>query len=280
MKIRDLDLDQYVIVYDIGKSENNNGMTVVGRVEEIVFHDDGENAATINSLGNLYEITDDNEFELWAKSIEGKTESIGTTIKWNDDGNLEVEDNYEIKVPDDVLNNNSNLVGYVKDEINTYRSNDVQQKKRFEHLGYALDGKPDDIQRGKVELIDSETVEFENGRQMKVIINNGKTKPTSVCWVDDKTIGFDNGSRVTIPENYETKQTNDIVNKPSHYTYGKIEIIDIVEQVTTAYPTNIAFSIGNALKYICRAPFKNGVEDLKKAVWYLNRAIKKWEETK
>lgn len=163
-------------------------------------------------------------------------------------------------------------------------SSDVQQKKRFEHLEGVLDGKkvtnkrPDDTQRGKVELIDSETVEFENGRRMKVIINNGKTKPTSVYWVDDKTIGFDNGSRVRIPENYETKQTNDIVNKPSHYTYGKIEIIEIVEQVTETYPTHIAFSIGNALKYICRAPFKNGVEDLKKAVWYLNRCIEKWEE--
>lgn len=157
MKIRDLDLDQYVIVYDIGKSENHNGMTVVGRVEEIVFNDDGENAATINSLDNLYEITDDNEFELWAKSIEGKTESIGTTIKWNDDGNLEVEDNYEIKVPDAVLNNNSNLVGYVKDEINTYKSNDVQQKKRFEHLGVKSNdtvNHPTHYNYGEIEVID------------------------------------------------------------------------------------------------------------------------------
>lgn len=71
---------------------------------------------------------------------------------------------------------------------------------------------------------------------------------------------------------------NDIVNKPNHYTYGKIEIIEIVEQVTATYPVKIAFSIGNALKYISRAPFKNGVEDLKKAIWYLERAVKKWEE--
>ncbi|MDW3933061.1 DUF3310 domain-containing protein [Staphylococcus saprophyticus] len=77
MKIRDLDLDQYVIVYDMGKSENNKGMTVVGRVEEIVFNDDNDNVATINSLGNLYDITDDNYFDLWTKSIEDKTEHIG-----------------------------------------------------------------------------------------------------------------------------------------------------------------------------------------------------------
>ncbi|PTI10755.1 hypothetical protein BU096_00660 [Staphylococcus xylosus] len=75
-----------------------------------------------------------------------------------------------------------------------------------------------------------------------------------------------------------TEKQNDIVNKPSHYTYGSIETIDYVEQVTATYPVKIAFSIGNALKYISRAPFKNGVEDLKKAVWYLDRAIKKWEK--
>lgn len=138
MKIRDLDLDQYVIVYDIGKSEKHKGMTVVGRVEEIVFHDDGENAATIDSLGNLYDITDDNDFELWTKSIEDKTESINTTVKWNDNGNLEVKDNYEIKVPDELLDDSeSDLVGYLGNEINQRRlnSNDVQQRKRSYYTG-------------------------------------------------------------------------------------------------------------------------------------------------
>ncbi len=157
MKIRDLDLDQYVIVYDIGKSEHSEGMTVVGRVEEIVFNDDNDNVATINSLGNLYDITDDNYFDLWTKSIEDKTESINTTVKWNDDGNLEVKDSYEIKVPDDILNNNSNLIGYVEDEINTHKSNDVQQKKRFEHLGVKLNdtvNHPSHYNYGEIEVID------------------------------------------------------------------------------------------------------------------------------
>ncbi|MDW4090423.1 DUF3310 domain-containing protein [Staphylococcus saprophyticus] len=200
MKIRDLDLDQYVIVYDMGKSENNEGMTVVGRVEEIVFNDDNDNVATINSLGNLYEITDNDEFELWSKSIEGKTENIGTTIKWNDNGNLEVKDSYEIKVPDDILNNNSNLIGYVEDEINTHKSNDVQQRKR-----------------------------------------------------------------------------NDTVNHPSHYNYGDIEVIDFIEQVTQHYNANVAYHIGNAIKYLARSPHKNGKEDVAKAKWYIERAFENWD---
>lgn len=200
MKIRDLNLDDYVIVYDIGRSENSEGMTVVGRVEEIVFNDDRENVASINSLGNLYEITDDNYFDLWSKSIEGKTESINTTVKWNDNGNLEVKDNYEVKVPDDILNNNSNLIGYVKDEIKTHRSNDVQQRKR-----------------------------------------------------------------------------NDRVNHPSHYNYGEIEVIDFIEQVTKHYNPNVAYHIGNAIKYLSRSPHKNGKEDIQKAKWYIERAFENWD---
>ena len=65
---------------------------------------------------------------------------------------------------------------------------------------------------------------------------------------------------------------NDIVNHPSHYTDGKIEVIDFIEQ------KNLNFHRGNAVKYIARAgktdPEKE-VEDLRKAVWYLNREIKR-----
>ncbi|UXR86193.1 DUF3310 domain-containing protein [Staphylococcus felis] len=71
----------------------------------------------------------------------------------------------------------------------------------------------------------------------------------------------------------------DYVNKPPHYTYGDIEIIDVIEQVIKDYPPELGFSIGNAIKYISRATHKNGKEDLAKARWYLERAYKKWEVT-
>ncbi|MCG1491693.1 DUF3310 domain-containing protein [Staphylococcus epidermidis] len=78
-------------------------------------------------------------------------------------------------------------------------------------------------------------------------------------------------------ENEETKKTlDDKVNHPSHYTYGEIEIIDFIEQVTKDYKPELAFAIGNAIKYISRANRKNGKEDLDKARWYLNRAFEKW----
>lgn len=79
-------------------------------------------------------------------------------------------------------------------------------------------------------------------------------------------------------ENEENKKTlYDKINHPSHYTYGEIEIMDFIEQVTKDYKPELAFAIGNAIKYISRANRKNGKEDLDKARWYLNRAFEKWE---
>ncbi|EJD87618.1 hypothetical protein HMPREF9991_02703 [Staphylococcus epidermidis NIHLM067] len=73
------------------------------------------------------------------------------------------------------------------------------------------------------------------------------------------------------------KTLDDKVNHPSHYTYGDIEIIEFIEQVTKDYKPELAFAIGNTIKYISRANRKNGKEDLDKARWYLNRAFEKWE---
>lgn len=71
----------------------------------------------------------------------------------------------------------------------------------------------------------------------------------------------------------------DNVNNPSHYTYGDIEVIDYIEQVTKDYPPQLAFAIGNAIKYISRAVHKNGKEDLEKARWYLQRAYEVWSDS-
>lgn len=64
---------------------------------------------------------------------------------------------------------------------------------------------------------------------------------------------------------------NDPVNRPSHYTDGKIEVIDFIED------KQLGFCLGNAIKYIARAGKKNPdkeIEDLEKAKWYLDRQIK------
>lgn len=66
----------------------------------------------------------------------------------------------------------------------------------------------------------------------------------------------------------------DSVNHPAHYNQGKIEVIDFIED------KHLNFHRGNAVKYIARAGFKdNEIEDLKKAVWYLEREIGRLEGT-
>lgn len=65
----------------------------------------------------------------------------------------------------------------------------------------------------------------------------------------------------------------DVVNKPSHYLTGKIEVIDfILDQKLDYLP-------GQVVKYICRAKHKGAeLQDLQKAQFYLNRAIVKLKE--
>lgn len=73
------------------------------------------------------------------------------------------------------------------------------------------------------------------------------------------------------------QRTTDTVNHPSHYNFGDIEVVDFIEQVTKHYNSDVAYHIGNAIKYISRAPHKNGKEDIAKAKWYIERAFDKWE---
>ena len=76
------------------------------------------------------------------------------------------------------------------------------------------------------------------------------------------------------PVDKEEKPKNepDLVNHPSHYETGKFECIEVMEEALGRDVVK-GFCIGNAFKYIYRAKRKNGLEDLKKAQWYLNRVI-------
>jgi hypothetical protein len=64
---------------------------------------------------------------------------------------------------------------------------------------------------------------------------------------------------------------NDVVNHPSHYTTGTLEVIDAIEGMGLPYHE------GNIVKYVARWRHKAGVVDLKKAAWYLKRLIDKAE---
>lgn len=66
----------------------------------------------------------------------------------------------------------------------------------------------------------------------------------------------------------------DYVNKPKHYTKGKFEVIEVIED------WDLNFRLANAIKYIARHEHKGKpLEDLKKALWYLQREISIRERT-
>lgn len=65
----------------------------------------------------------------------------------------------------------------------------------------------------------------------------------------------------------------DKVNHPSHYTQGKVECIDALESATIGKSGIEAVCVANIVKYLWRYEEKNGVEDVKKAKFYLNRLL-------
>ena len=75
-------------------------------------------------------------------------------------------------------------------------------------------------------------------------------------------------AKAYLNKNNETILT-DNVNNPTHYNTGTIEVITVIED------WKLNFNLGNAIKYIGRCEHKNNKkEDIKKAIWYLERELK------
>jgi len=68
----------------------------------------------------------------------------------------------------------------------------------------------------------------------------------------------------------------DLVNNPPHYNVGGIECIDAILSATNH--NKEGYLQGNILKYVWRYDYKGGLEDLKKAQWYLNKLIEVYKE--
>ena len=69
-----------------------------------------------------------------------------------------------------------------------------------------------------------------------------------------------------------SENKKEMVNHPQHYQGNKFEVIDVIEDY------NLGFNLGNSIKYILRCEKKHRkTEDLKKAIWYIEREIKNTE---
>lgn len=66
----------------------------------------------------------------------------------------------------------------------------------------------------------------------------------------------------------------DNVDHPEHYNMCNVEVIDVIDYLISKFPKEAQYSLGNVIKYICRAPYKGKEqEDLNKAHWYTNHCI-------
>ena len=75
--------------------------------------------------------------------------------------------------------------------------------------------------------------------------------------------------------NHDLPPVADMVNHPPHYNSSKVECIDAIESAIQGLDGMDAMCTGNVIKYVWRWKNKNGVEDLRKAIWYINKLIEK-----
>lgn len=119
--------------------------------------------------------------------------------------------------------------------------------------------------------VEEKRKELENYCESTICTNCPLNEVDTACFGDDVSDNI-------IEKNFSMIfNINDIVNRPAHYTDGKIEVIEYIED------KKLGFCLGNAIKYISRAGKKDPtkeIEDLKKAKWYIERRIKELEEAR
>ena len=124
-------------------------------------------------------------------------------------------------------------------------------------------------------VYDKETAEFTNNYSCVFNAMDNKMLDKIYGWYKE----LDQATCENDEVNCCNKESNaDMVNHPSHYTQGGIECIDALKAATVSKTGIEAICTANAIKYLWRYEEKNGIEDVKKARWYIDRLIKELEE--
>jgi hypothetical protein len=87
---------------------------------------------------------------------------------------------------------------------------------------------------------------------------------------------FDIGDTITVTTDTTFDGHYDDVNNPKHYNSSGLECIEAIEAMTEKMSGDIAPHAANVLKYLWRCEYKNGLQDIDKAIWYLNRLKDRW----
>lgn len=150
----------------------------------------------------------------------------------------------------------------------------MDRSKREEILNRYCDSIDDCDHCELMKKYDKDTIEFTD--QYACIFDEMSDDMLDKCydWLKDISRGA--------CENAETRccgkeHNTDMVNHPSHYTQSGIECIDALKAATVSKTGIEAVCTANAIKYLWRYEEKNGIEDVKKAKWYIDRLIKELE---
>lgn len=123
-----------------------------------------------------------------------------------------------------------------------------------------------------------------SAQHSRVVWQRDQDEPflTPECTLNDQYAEIEQVRQVEIHGTVEAKpdfnfgaaqSIKDNVNHPSHYTQGKVECIDALESATIGKSGIEAVCVANVIKYLWRYEEKNGLEDVKKAQFYLNRLL-------
>lgn len=124
-------------------------------------------------------------------------------------------------------------------------------------------------------------------RNLPFSVDKSKGCCILVCEIEDPNIRLPDCPLIEIKDGEEImkikagpgiESTEDAVNHPAHYTAGKVECIDALESATEGLRGIYAVCTANAIKYLWRWRRKGGVEDLKKAKFYIEHMIKRLED--
>lgn len=255
MKIRDLNKGEYIIVYDLGKSENSEGMTVIGKVIELEYREDGKNTATIQSMPfQRYTVPDDNYFDYWNDYMESKTERVSELrIKDLNAGDI-------VQIPN----------GKMPLEGKVCAVSDLLATVDFPSVGYKVIGDESNFKR-----VRKARKPLDPNKWLEKSIEENKENTKSVL---EAGLGTDKPA-------FQYKQSNDVQQrkrgeqnvKPDYYQFDDFEMYEIVEAICKHYNPVVAAWIGQAIQYIGRAPRKNGKEDIGKARDMIEQAFKSWD---
>ena len=213
--------------------------------------------------------------DLGASKYSSGMRVIGKVVEIDGKGNYAIisslpDHNYEITDFNDFELWSKQIADKTESMRLKNQSNDLQQRKRKEEniglfkikdlkVGYKVKVLGDNMTGEVTEIAD-------NGKSAEIQVDDGVYRVIN-----------DNYDFTIIEWNAVPEYAEDTVNHPSHYNYGDIEVIDYCDQVCKTYPPQLAPYVFNAIKYLSRANYKNGQEDINKAKYYVQRLFDMWD---